>query len=1407
MRKLFWACLILTGTGASVPCFGATIHVYDGQSIQAAINSSSNGDTVLVHNGSYQADPADNSRIFFKGKAITLRSENGADSTFIYSAELKIDEGETSSSRIEGFTFKLLEGPHWEHGIRCDSSSPTITRCTFLDNISGIGCFDGASPNISDCQFIGNGHYDWVGGGVTCRDSDPTIQDCYFYGNLAGEGGAIYCESEGATPTVTNCLFARNGSRDTANYQITWNGGAVDVEGGAHPRFENCTFVDNFAESGSAVCLFGTSSITLEKCIIAFGVSTAGSPAVRCAAFSSATASLSCCDVFGNDGGDWADCIADQGSINGNLSLDPLFCDTAGSHFGLTEYSPCLPDNNSCTSLIGALGEDCEEYNGPYWHITVTGSDVTGDGSQENPFATIQHAIDVSSTGHHILVHDGTFEGFGNRNIDFHNKRIIVESQNGPDFTIIECDSLRGFIFDSGEDSLSVVRGLQITEASEEAFWCDGSSPTIEDCIITGNIRGITCRDSASPIIRSCIISDNERPDDYNGGGYGVGGGLHCIWGLVPGTESSPRVEDCVFLENRASAGAAVYCWQSQPTFTNCLFLRNGYPDTSTSAGAAVFVSDGPGPVMTNCTFAKNISSTGSVVAVQLEASIEFERCIMAFNQVRLASGRVAYCQNNGDVDLQYCDVYGNSSGDFDGCIADESDIDGNFSAPPFFCDTAADDYSLRGHSSCVTNHSLNTSGGFIGAYQVGCVGPYWIVATDGDDLTGDGTYAAPYGTIQYGMDQCPEEDTVLLRKGTFYGIENYDLDFAGKAIVVTTENGPDSTTLDVDLRAHGFELDAGEDSLTVIDGLTISFAAEGGVSCSGASPTISDCVFFMNGLAVDLREGADAHIKDCRFLRNRHLSSSEAAGISCRFSSPTVENCRFEENATNAGGAVYCAGNTAVPTFSNCVFIRNGLDLYQTSHGAAVEAFYYAHPYFVNCTFFDNQSVWGPAVHTQDAEVTIERSIIAFNRDGAFLGGGPVECLGYSDEVDINCCNVFGNLGGDFRDCLGDEEYHDDNFSANPLFCDTAAGDLHLAENSLCLAAYSDCGELVGAFGFGCAPVSNTPAGEDVPVSPMTGVEMTFDEITGEGNTDAIVQTGGPPPPEGFATVPSDPTTYYNITSTATYSGQIEICIAYDEADLAGRESGLTLQHFDGAEWVDITSDRDPINNIICGLTGTLSPFVMAVDTGDNVPPGAFTRLAPVDSSTVSATPVEFNWTRSIDPDGDSVWYELSLTVNAAETTLNVGDTAVALDLSPLVLPLGSWDVTWEVLAFDGEDTTTASNGEGLFTLDLTTGVDDPAVDNLPTQFALRQNYPNPFNPATAIAYDVPRRSYVSIRVYNLLGREVRVLVQEEVPAGFHSIAWNGTDNRGRSVASGIYLYRIRAGDYVATRKMMLLK
>ncbi len=106
-----------------------------------------------------------------------------------------------------------------------------------------------------------------------------------------------------------------------------------------------------------------------------------------------------------------------------------------------------------------------------------------------------------------------------------------------------------------------------------------------------------------------------------------------------------------------------------------------------------------------------------------------------------------------------------------------------------------------------------------------------------------------------------------------------------------------------------------------------------------------------------------------------------------------------------------------------------------------------------------------------------------------------------------------------------------------------------------------------------------------------------------------------------------------------------------------------------------------------------------------------------------------------------------------------------------------------------------------------IPTDVGETQSPVVPAGFAVSQNYPNPFNPSTSFSYSLPSRADVSVEVFNVLGQKITTVFEGTKPAGDHTAVWNGTNDAGKPVSSGVYFYRVKAGDQVQTKKMMMLK
>ena len=105
-----------------------------------------------------------------------------------------------------------------------------------------------------------------------------------------------------------------------------------------------------------------------------------------------------------------------------------------------------------------------------------------------------------------------------------------------------------------------------------------------------------------------------------------------------------------------------------------------------------------------------------------------------------------------------------------------------------------------------------------------------------------------------------------------------------------------------------------------------------------------------------------------------------------------------------------------------------------------------------------------------------------------------------------------------------------------------------------------------------------------------------------------------------------------------------------------------------------------------------------------------------------------------------------------------------------------------------------------------ILTSADSPG-STVPSAFALHKNYPNPFNPVTTIRYDIAEAVEVTLTIYNALGQQVRRLVNSPHQPGGYTIIWDGKSDNGQVLASGLYIYRLQAGEFVQSRKLLLLK
>jgi hypothetical protein len=508
-----------------------------------------------------------------------------------------------------------------------------------------------------------------------------------------------------------------------------------------------CTFAGNSGTSGSVIASSGFTPPVINNCIIAFNT---GLTPVVC---TDATPSLGCTDIYGNDAGDWVGCIAGQAGLTGNFSEDPRFCNAASDNYAIHITSPCTAANSGGCGLVGAHNVGC----GPETYVLNEAG--TGD------FPTIQAAIDASWDGDTIELLDGTYTGFGNRDLDTKAKAITLRSQSGDASSCTidaEGDSLDQHrvmaILGSGaletrvEDITFTGGYIQGTGGAVQCYEC---TPTFLRCVFSGNTSkyasggGVYIAGDTPTTMTECVFAGNTAT--YEGGGmatssdltmsdcefYGneaeIGAALWAYGGVTGGRTVS--ITDCRFHDHSVAAGPVVKLHHSYGEMRRCTFYDNTAPEGAlylmyrdpliaectfygnSGTDCAALRTWSCHSEITQCTFANNSSSAASVWLTGGNPQPDFNSSIIAFN-----TNSVAVACTDSFPELACCDIYSNDLGDWVGCIAGEFGNDGNIRMDPLFCDPGTGDYTLQLESPCMAD-SAPPGCPRLGAHDVGCSG------------------------------------------------------------------------------------------------------------------------------------------------------------------------------------------------------------------------------------------------------------------------------------------------------------------------------------------------------------------------------------------------------------------------------------------------------------------------------------------------------------------------------------------------------------------------------------------------------------------------------------------------------------------------------------------------------------
>ena len=622
-----------TGTQASPYCL-----------IQSGIDAAAPQDEVVVAPGEYYEV------IDLFGKAITLRSSDGPETTLIGSGELFEDtivlcvSGEGPDTILDGFTISGGNGD-MGGGMRNIGASPTVRNCVFSNNQAqaGGGMYNaagidaaGSNPTVTNCRFFGN-TADAGGGMLNLGQSSPAVTNCSFVANTANLTGGGMRNDGDSNPTVTNCVFVANRGSS--------GGGGMYNDGASNPTVTNCTFTANDADDGALEGFFGGaiandagSNSTVTNCILWDN----NPDEIGNAQDAAATVTYS--DVQGGFPG------------TGNVDTDPLFVDADGpsNFFGEDDnnlrvrlscgaavidagnnlafpidittddldgnprfFDTVLPDNGNGTAPIVDMGA-YENLGTPGIIYVDADAMGTADGaSWENAYPNLRLALDrPPAWGSEIWVAEGTYMPDG-------GTRLL----GGPIFPG-SLDPAETFHLVNGVAILGGFKGDEIL--------CDerDPNPASNRTVLSGDLDGddipneldcIMAGDNSSNVVTGDASDETAVLDGFTvtrGDSFlKHGGGIRIEFG-------SPTISNCRITLNEGVDGGGIFLSHSEARFTNCSITRN-FADN----GAGLFAHNGVSPVFASCAITDNDSMLdGGGIYLGSEGILLVTNCTIAGN-------------------------------------------------------------------------------------------------------------------------------------------------------------------------------------------------------------------------------------------------------------------------------------------------------------------------------------------------------------------------------------------------------------------------------------------------------------------------------------------------------------------------------------------------------------------------------------------------------------------------------------------------------------------------------------------------------------------------------------------------------------------------------------------------------
>ena len=1329
------------------------IHVPDDYpTIQAGIDAAVDGFTVLVADGTYKGEG--NVNLDFKGKAITVKSVNGAEVTIIDCEGAENTRGfyfhreEASSTVLDGFT--ITNGRMG--GIYCYYSSPSIINCTIIENTAlgggGISCW-ASSPTITNCSITKNTASSGLGGGISCGRSSPTITNCTIIENTALGGGGIYCESESSL-NIINCIIAGNTANESA--------GGISCNGSS-PSIVNCTITGNTANNGGGISCDYFSSPSIKNTILWGDTATDGGNEVYLFGTSSITITFS--DVQGGQAG-----IAGNGTVisyENNIDVYPLFVDAINKDYHLAVGSPCLgagtSDGAPATDIEGnprgtppAIGAYEVPLIPPFRPAIVVSpfpiafGDVivgvatpvsvsidnigTADLTVTDITSDLGGILTISETTFTVvpgIVHEITLTLTPSTAGEINGTLTITSNDpNSPTEIDISANVLK-LVIRVPQDQPSIQAGIDVAIDGVTVLVDDGTYTGADNVNIDFKGKAITVKSVNGAAV---TIIDCENVDDTRGF-------------IFQSRETSSSVLDGFTITNGRMGGIAC---TSSPTITNCIITGNAAFNGGGIACQQSSESHVPSPIITNCTITGNTADVGGGIHCA-SASPRITNCIIAGNLASSAGGGI-HCS--------------------------QSSLAFSISAPNII--------------NCTITGNTTDKGG--GIYTTRSVPSIKNTILWGDTATDSGSEVYLVASDLIGI---PSHITI-----TFSDVEGGQEAFGGDAIDHSTyENNIEFDPLFVDPENGDYHLQAVSPCINAgthegapdddiegkpRDGFPDIGAYEGAMTEEPNIWVSTDTLSF----SAPLEQSREKSL----IIKNFGILDLEVTNITSDNDTFTVSPSSFTLASLEHQEVVVTFTPTVVGIENGTLTIEsNDPDEPMKEIALSGEGRQPSGPN-ISVLSLDGDGDWveipnSPELNPQ--QITIE-TWVKFNL--IIEHDGSQDILNKASDRDTGAYYLRQCNGG-FGFYIG--VYHEGNHvDTDPDFSPEINHWYHVvgAYDGTIMRLFID-GQLMGSKEVGSLTVGNS--------SPLVIGRELLDNWP------------------YFVNGQIDEVRIWNVARTQEeIQATMARPLTGDESGLVGYWQFDVLEDLgvgsDGADDV-----RDLSGNGNHGDLVGDAQLVPADDLPLSVELAFLTASASADSVTLHWRTISeinnlgFNIYRSDTKDG-------KYTKVNARLIQGVGTDATPYDYSFTDENVELGQVYYyyiEDVDFTGKPNKShiieVTVGKQSIK-EVTVGKQSIKTHLVPPTFALLQNYPNPFNPETWIPYQLAEDADVSINIYSVSGKLVKTLHLGQKRAGFYmkkskSAYWDGTDSFGEKVASGVYFYTLQAGEFRATQKMVIIK